>query len=391
MNILFYFENQINPIRGGTERVAWLISNYLHKQGHNIFYMARYPVEDERSVSSSFLPEQGNGKTNIDFVNRFIRENNIQIIINEGGNTDDVYLFSHQNIPTYIKIITCLHFDITGDLDYFYQSYSCSLANLSFQQRIKKLIQIIRLPYLKRYHIRKRKERYRFLYLESDQVVLLCNEFIHVYKQFAKITDDSKLTALINPNTFEVKENVEVKKNNIIYVGRITFSPKRVDRILKIWKIVEPQFPDWNLTLIGDGDYRAKAELFVVKHHLKQVKFAGFTDAEPYYREAKFLLLTSNFEGTPMVIPEAMAYGAVPIVMNSFLGATVHIKNGYNGCLTDSFNIKKTAEALSSLMKDESLRIQMAQNGKESIKAFDIESVGKKWEELLQQIYDTKK
>lgn len=65
---------------------------------------------------------------------------------------------------------------------------------------------------------------------------------------------------------------------------------------------------------------------------LQRIEFVGQTDSAPYYSSARILLLTSNYEGTPMVITEAMAAGVVPIVMNTFKDADLNIKNGYKVC-----------------------------------------------------------
>jgi glycosyltransferase involved in cell wall biosynthesis len=144
--------------------------------------------------------------------------------------------------------------------------------------------------------------------------------------------------------------------------------------------------PDWKLYMVGDGDYRAQAEQYVKKRQLNNVVFTGFVAPEPYYRKAQIIVLTSNFEGTPMVIPEAMAYKVVPVVMNNFTGATVHIKNGYNGFLTPKFDSKAMAEKINLLIENGDLRNKMATHAQESIKPFDIQIIGKYWEKLLEDL-----
>ena len=105
MNILFYFENQINPQRGGTERVADNIAQELKRRGYGIFYLSRRKVEGEYNIPCYFLPEEkGNTPLNYSYVNKLITEHSINIIINEGGNTEDVYLFSKEYFPN-VKII----------------------------------------------------------------------------------------------------------------------------------------------------------------------------------------------------------------------------------------------------------------------------------------------
>ena len=388
MNILFYFESQINPVHGGTERVAWLVSKYLKSKGHNISYLCKYVVNDDDSEISDVIPGTLNKNEKIDYINKFVSDNNIDIIVNEGGNTDDIYLFSHTNIPNNVKIISCLHFDVSGDLKYFYSSFKYSLNNCDISSIIKYLFRLIKLPFLKIYHTSKRKQRYAHMVKYSDKVVLLSDKSVESYIKFIhdKSTKD-KLISIINPNTFNTDDiNITNKENTIIYVGRLEYLPKRVDRVLKVWKLLQDKFPSWDLKIIGGGSYLENYKRLSYKLKLKRVEWAGFTDSEPYYSKAKILLLTSNFEGTPMVIPEAMAYGVIPIVMNSFINADLHIKDGENGFLTKPFSCKEMAKKCERLISDPDLYKTMSHNAQLAIKDYNIDKIGPKWEELINSI-----
>lgn len=388
MNILFYFENQINPVRGGTERVAWLISKYLKSKGHNISYLCKHIVYDINSEISDVIPGRLSKNEKIDYINKFVSDNNIDIIVNEGGNTDDIYLFSHTNIPDNVKIISCLHFDVSGDLKYFYSSFKYSLDSYSINSIIKYLFRLIKLPFLKIYHTYKRKQRYTHMVKHSDKVVLLSDKSVESYIKFIHNKSiKNKLVSIINPNTFNTDNiNITNKENTIIYVGRLEYSPKRVDRVLKVWKLLQDKFPSWNLKIIGGGSYLENYKRLSDKLKLKRIEWAGFTDSEPYYSKAKILLLTSNFEGTPMVIPEAMAYGVIPIVMNSFINADLHIKDGENGFLTKPFSCKEMAKKCEMIMSNTSLYENIAQNAQITVKEYNINKIGPKWERLINTI-----
>ena len=89
------------------------------------------------------------------------------------------------------------------------------------------------------------------------------------------------------------------------------------------------------------------------------------------YEKAKILLMTSNYEGTPMVIPEAMAYGTVPIVMNSFAGVNDIIKNGFNGILTKPFSIKDMSNTIQLLINNSNKLEEISNNAISTIKNID--------------------
>lgn len=110
--------------------------------------------------------------------------------------------------------------------------------------------------------------------------------------------------------TFKIKE--------IIYVGRLDFVQKRVYRVIDTWNYLEERFPDWRLTIVGDGEDRENLENHVRCLGLKRVSFEGFQKPIDYYKRASILLLTSDFEGFPLVLAECMSFGVIPAVYNSY-------------------------------------------------------------------------
>jgi len=386
MNILIYFGNQLNSQCGGTERVACLIAEYLQEQGHILFYMACIPTIQKGSIESVFLPSNSENATteNISFVNEFIINNKIDIIINEGGNTDSIYLFSHKNIDKRVKIITHLHFDVCGDIKTFYNSLYLPIKNRPLKTALINILKWIKAPFNRYYALKNKKGRYKYMLDNTDKVVLLSKYHIIDYKRLVKNGNFSKLISITNPITFSNVENINtIKQNEIIFVGRLDYSSKRVDRILKVWKIIQQKNKDWNLIIVGDGTDKERLEIISKSLNLERITFAGHTDPEQYYQRAKILLMTSNFEGTPMVIPEAMAYGVIPIVMYSFAGVNELIQNGYNGILTKPFRITDMADAIQGLIDNPTKLDTLSNNGKITIRNINNDSLLKEWNKII--------
>jgi len=132
---------------------------------------------------------------------------------------------------------------------------------------------------------------------------------------------------------------------------------------------------------VGSGDDELRLKKMSQDWALQRIEFAGQADSAPYYSSAKILLLTSNYEGTPMVITEAMAAGGVPIVMNAFKDADLNIKNGYNGLLTSPFDTKEMAKRVLQLAKNESNLRRMSENAKQTIDGIDNSNRLKIWSE----------
>ena len=122
------------------------------------------------------------------------------------------------------------------------------------------------------------------------------------------------------------------------------------------------------------------------KLNLQRVYFEGFQNSESYFNKSKILLFTSNFEGKPMVIPEAMSYGTLPVIMNTYSGTSVHIEDNFNGFLTKAFSIDDMVTKTESLMLNESLITKMSKKSVDSIKKFDITVIGPVWSDLINHI-----
>ena len=96
--------------------------------------------------------------------------------------------------------------------------------------------------------------------------------------------------------------------------------------------------------------------------------------------------MTSSHEGFPMTLIEAQQYGCVPIAYNSFSSASKIIVNNYNGILIKPFKQRSYSHELQKLMKDENKRAQMALNGREFIRKFDISNIINAWTLLFEKI-----
>ena len=218
----------------------------------------------------------------------------------------------------------------------------------------------------------------------SDKVVLLSKYHIIDYKKLIKKGDFSKLIAITNPLTFpNVNIEISEKQNEIIFVGRLDYASKRVDRVLKVWRKLQEYNKNWSLTIVGDGQDRSRLEQLSKKLCLERITFVGHTDPKQYYQRAKILLMTSNFEGTPMVIPEAMAYGVTPIIMNSFAGVNDIIKNGYNGLLTKPFSTKDMINSIQLLIDNQNKLNEISNNATNIIKNIENNILLSEWNKII--------
>lgn len=185
----------------------------------------------------------------------------------------------------------------------------------------------------------------------SDKVVFLSPHYTEDALQLAGPPERARLYAIPNLLTYDpVQPDLSGKENAVLYVGRMADSPKKVDRLLNVWKKVQPLHPDWHLYLVGDGPERGNLERMAARLKLENVHFEGVQEPAPYYRKARILCLTSTHEGMPMVINEALSYGCFPVVFNSFHAAEDMLPNRETGRLIPPFSLRLFARELDELM-----------------------------------------
>lgn len=173
-------------------------------------------------------------------------------------------------------------------------------------------------------------------------------------------------------------------KLNILFTGRLE-KRKGANYLLKAYQRVKEEIPDSRLIIVGPGTrLRNKYEKHVKRHGLKDVVFIGYVsydDLPRYYKTADiFCAPATGRESFGIVLLEAMAIGK-PIVASNIEGYASLLTHGAEGLLVPPKDKEALAQALISLMTDESLRQQMGARGILKAKEYD-------WKYLTQRILD---
>jgi len=231
----------------------------------------------------------------------------------------------------------------------------------------------------------------KYVYQHTDLYMVLSPSFVKKFKEFTGITHPDHLQVLTNPVTIDSSSyhySFSQKQKEIIYMGRIDYNQKRVYRVIDTWAKLEANFPDWKLTIVGDGVERKNIEKQVAAYGLKRVEFEGFQQPKPYYERASILLLTSEYEGFPLVLAECMSFGVIPAVYNSYSAVRDIIDNAKDGIVIpyhkDGYKAKEAADLLAAIMKDEDKREQMALAAIEKSKEYSVEKIYGEWEKVLE-------
>jgi GalNAc-alpha-(1->4)-GalNAc-alpha-(1->3)-diNAcBac-PP-undecaprenol alpha-1,4-N-acetyl-D-galactosaminyltransferase len=162
---------------------------------------------------------------------------------------------------------------------------------------------------------------------------------------------------------------------------------KHHDRLISIFSKLNA--PGWKLIIIGSDDQKQKHlfRLRLLTQKLKideRVFFEGEKqNVEDYYSRCLIFAFTSSSEGFPNVIGEALSAGLPVVSYNCVAGPSDMITHGENGFLVPVFDDEQFQQKLQLLINDKDLRNKMADNAKESIKKFSVESIGQQYLDFI--------
>ena len=191
---------------------------------------------------------------------------------------------------------------------------------------------------------------YRLFYHKFDCIIAQSQYMKNDLISFAKIPE-TKITIISNPLDLnkikqlssEAAEKIDPEKKYLIYVGRLSLEKQISDQIEAM------QFlKDYHLLIIGDGVLSSTLKnLAKDKRVADRVTFLGYQD-NPYkfIKLAKFLIMTSKYEGYPNVAIEAMSLG-IPVISYDMPGGMKDILiDKVNGFLVEQCTSNNLAETI---------------------------------------------
>lgn len=235
---------------------------------------------------------------------------------------------------------------------------------------------------------------YRHVIFGRLLFMVLSECYIEEFQKFTRIKGLSHLAVMTNPITIEnaeIQYDENKKEKEIIYVGQLDFVQKRVYRVIDTWNYLEERFPDWHLTIVGAGDDRENLEKHVSALGLQHVSFEGFQSPISYYKRASMLMLTSDFEGFPLVLAEGMSFGVVPAVYGSYSAVYDIIEDGRDGIILlfdkeKGFDAAMMAERMAAIMESPETLQTMAVQAMEKSKEYSLDKIARQWEEVMGKI-----
>ena len=201
----------------------------------------------------------------------------------------------------------------------------------------------------------------------------------------------SNLEQIYNPLTFTHTGLAQLESNHAISAGRFD-KQKNYASMVRVWKKVHERHPDWILDLYGNGTKKAKIVRLIRKEGLEDViqVHPATSDIKSEMLKSSMYLMTSLYEGFPMVLLETAAIGLPCVCMRCPCGPSEFIEDGVNGMLADQGDIDTMAEKICTLIENPALRRSMGQavNGKTA--DFSQEKILDQWDRLFKRLVASK-
>ena len=383
MNIVFAYPTGLNPQKGGVERITDIIAKILLKRGYTIFYLNWEREQDnyEYPVPVIDLPSSNlEDPNNLEVYNRFLKENRIDVIINQHGLYEGTYFLSQVKVQN-VKIISVLHSDPFGYYDHLF-FFFLTLRDSSIKEKVKRVARFFLYRKVKKIIHRSLVNHYTFIQEHPQYVCLLSESYKERLEEYCDLPDNYFIS-IPNPNTYENIEIIPHKEPILLFVGRLDNRSKKLFTLIDIWYRLCKLYPQWKLIIVGDGP--DKDVLINKAKDISNIEFKGYQDPREYYEKASIFCMTSIFEGFPMCLTEAMQFGCVPIAFDSFSAVYDIIKPGETGELVKSFDKKEYVGKLIHLIDDETYRKKLSKNAFQYVKRYDIANILPKWIELIEK------
>jgi glycosyltransferase involved in cell wall biosynthesis len=374
---------------GGLEVVTAVLANKFVEEGHQVsvfsFLGGKHSIADRFDARIKLYQQDdySRSKENVAKLRKVLVDDKIDIIINQWGLPYTPIKTARKAAKGLdVKIISVYH----NAPSFNGRIQKLNIALMGCENLMKRLaLRLMRFAFKK---VTSRAMAY--IYRHSDLFLVLSPSYIEEFKRFTGVSDGRYLQVLTNPITVEhdgYEYAFNEKQKEIIYVGRLDFVQKRVYRVIDTWNYLEERFPDWHLTIVGDGEDRENLENHVKYLGLKRVSFEGFQKPIDYYKRASILLLTSDFEGFPLVLAECMSFGVIPAVYDSYSAVCDIIDDDKDGIVLpyhkQGYDANEAAGMIANIMKDDGKREQMALAAIKKSKEYSVEKIYREWESVF--------
>lgn len=348
--------------KGGSERVMLNLAEYFHGQGYDVIIITQYKREKEydllpeiRRIYSEPDESQLQGGRIHNFCVRFTELREIwkaykpDVVLSFLGKNNLMAIVTTAFLPAKVAV------SVRRELP------------MEYAGRLLRLLA-------------------KFLFRFADRVILQTKQAQNFFPKAVQ-KKSRILPNPINPQ-FLNKRYLGVREDVIVAAGRLDENKNHAMLIHAFAKIAA-EYPTTELIIYGEGELRSKLENLVEEKGLSdRISLPGsITDVADRIRKARIFACTSNTEGMPNSVIEAMALG-LPVISTDCPcgGAAELIEDGVNGILVPVGDAYALSDAFRRILADEEYAHKLAENASKITERLAPEKVCKEWETCLEEM-----
>jgi GalNAc-alpha-(1->4)-GalNAc-alpha-(1->3)-diNAcBac-PP-undecaprenol alpha-1,4-N-acetyl-D-galactosaminyltransferase len=224
----------------------------------------------------------------------------------------------------------------------------------------------------------------KWAYRYADLVTVLTQNALPFYPAAQGYRTIVMPNPVVAPFVEAITERLLSTSPSLIAIGRL-HPQKGFDLLIKAFHQIQDKYPDWQLIILGEGPMRLELEELRSQLQLTdRVHLPGLvTNVPDYLRQADLFVMPSRFEGFPMALCEAMAYGLPVLAADCLSGPRDIIDDGVNGVLVKTEDVDALATKLDELMADPAKRQQLAHHAPQVLDRFGEEQVMGMWSDAI--------
>lgn len=223
------------------------------------------------------------------------------------------------------------------------------------------------------------------VYSFSDACVFQTKEA----KKFFGKQVKNKGVIILNPVADEFYQDQEIEyRRNIISVGRLEMT-KNFELLINVFSKISKDYPQEHLIIYGEGSNRQQLEKQIRELNLSdRIHLPGSVDrVSEKIKNAKIFVLSSDYEGMPNALMEAMALG-IPVIATDCPcgGPDILLDHGTYGKLVPINGVIELEKEIREFLNDNQKIIQYSEKGKKRAEEFKTELICAEWKNLFEQL-----
>jgi glycosyltransferase involved in cell wall biosynthesis len=203
----------------------------------------------------------------------------------------------------------------------------------------------------------------------------------------ATMAAPARVHVIPNPVILKPSGDRQADGRRVLAIGRLN-AQKRFDLLLRSFAAVRPTHPTWTLVIRGEGSERAALEQLVRELGLEKcASLPGLTnDVGAALAKADLFVLSSDYEGFPNALLEAMASGVAVISTDCPSGPADIVRDGVDGLLVPRNDLAALTRAMDRLMTDQPARQRLGAAARDVAERFSTDRVFRMWDDLIKDV-----